>query len=729
MRKYLCLILILLLVLPLCASSVLDNKSRAILEQIKQNNQGNILDCNRIKTVSEGNSSLDSIYYPVIMQLSNDSIKDVLLSLGTIIFRQRENFVLACIPYNSLEQISRLPLINRMSLSQPLSITIDKAKRMTNVDKVYSGLDLPQSYNGYGVVVGIADIGFDPSHVAFNDGRLRRLVCYDELCGKRYDMTSEQEISTWTTDDSTEWHACHVAGILAGNYKGNSYSGIATKSDMVITTSNLYDMAILAGVEDVVEYAKQVGKPAVINMSLGYNLGPHDGSSLINQYLELIGEEAIVCLSSGNDGNKRMGISFDATAEVSELKTFVYDNPNVCGIKMRGAIDLWSRDLRNFLVAVTIYDRISKEFIYTSPFVGSFNGDASTWGIASTSMATENDISIPLFDTDLTGSVRLYSSTNIDNNRYNVYATIDVENHQRDESGQLGRYCIGFIMRANEGVHIDAYADGSGLIFHSLGVPGFTQGNPARSISDLACGKNVIAVGASNSRNTTPQVNENIKVYNFNENEVAYFSSYGTLDDGRILPHFCAPGNMIVAPISGYYIKNMSNELLNTLAVRANVEGKNYYWVSECGTSMASPHAAGVIASWLQADSSLTVHDVIDIAQSTACTNYADFPNPKWGAGNIDAYAGLKEVLKRAGVGNVLAEDTYNLILRNIGYRQIEIYMLNSHFKEAQIYSLSGSLVYTTKSTTLNMSSLSAGVYVVKVLHSKGESIERILIK
>ena len=144
---------------------------------------------------------------------------------------------------------------------------------------------------------------------------------------------------------------------------------------------------------------------------------------------------------------------------------------------------------------------------------------------------------------------------------------------------------------------------------------------------------------------------------------------------------------------------------------------------------MASPHAAGVIACWLQADSLLTVHDVIDIAQSTANTNYDDFPNPKWGAGNIDAYAGLKEVLMRAGVGNVLAEDTYNMILRNIGYRQIEIDMPNSHFKEAQIYSLSGSLVYTTKSKTLNVSSFVSGVYVVKVLHSKGESVERILIK
>lgn len=727
MRKCLCLLLVQLLMLPIYASS-LDNKSRAILEQIAQSHHNDVLIRRMIKSSNDEDVTLDSLYYPVIIKLSNDSVIDDLISLGTLIFRQRENLLLASIPYNKLDEVSRLPLVNSMSLSQPMSITLDKAKSMTNVDKVHSGMDLPQAYNGKGVVVGISDVGFDPSHVAFNDGRLKRLVCYEELNGKRYDMSTEHEIATWTTDDSTEWHACHVAGILAGNYAGNSYSGVATKADMVITTSNLYDMAILAGVEDVIEHAKSVGKQAVVNLSLGYNLGPHDGTSLFNQYLELIGEEAIVCLSAGNDGNKRIYISFDATDENNELKTFAYDNPNVAGIKMYGAIDLWSSDEREFEVALTIYDRITKEIVYTSPFVGG-DATASSWGIASSSLATENDISIPLFESELTGSVRIYSSTNIDNGRYNAYAIIDVENHQRDESGRLGRYCVGFIMRANAGTHIDAYADGSGVILHSLGVPGFTEGNPTRSISDLACGKNVISVGASNSRNTAPQVDGSVKVYNFNEDEVAYFSSYGTLDDGRILPHFCAPGNMIVAPISSYYTKNISYESVNTLAAKAGVDGKDYYWVSECGTSMASPHATGVIACWLQADSTLTVHDVIEIAQSTAGTNYADFPNPKWGAGNIDAYAGLKEVLKRAGVGNVSVEDSFGVILKPIGFRQFDIEVPNAKYEKTLIYSVSGQMLYSTKSTTVNLSSLASGVYIIKVMHSKGECVERILIK
>ncbi len=709
------------------ASTPLDNRSRAFLDQIKQSAQNDVLLGKGLKSATDVGGTADSLYYSVIMKLSNNSVIDELISLGTVIFHQRENFLLASIPYSQLDSVSRLPLINKMSLSEPMSLTLDSARAMTNVNVIKQGINLPKSYDGKGVVVGFSDIGFDPSHPNFTDGRLSRMVHYDALHAKKYDMTIPQQIFGYI--DTTEWHATHVAGILAGGYKGLPYLGVAPGAEIVATTSSLYDMAILAGAEDVVEYAKSVGKPAVINMSVGYYLGPHDGSGLFNQYLDLIGEEAIVCLSAGNEGNKRVYIPFDAVNDGDEMKTFVYDNPHVNGIELRGAIDLWSIDEGEFLMALTIYDRITKEFVYTSPFVGSVNGGATSWGIASSTCATENDISIPVFESELTGAVRIYSSLNIENNRYNVYATVDVKNNQLDSTGRLGRYCIGFITKAQAGMHIDAYADGSRLIFNSLGIDGFINGTSDRSISDLACGKNVIVVGASNSRNVTPQIAGNEVTYSFDVGKTSFFSSYGTLDDGRSLPHFCAPGNMVVSSMNTHYANRLSESEKSTLAAKTTIDGKDFYWVSECGTSMSSPHAAGIIACWLQADSMLTVHDVIDIAQSTANADFIDFPNRQWGAGNIDAYAGLKEVLTRGGVGNVLADNSYNVILRSIGYRQIEIEIPNSHLKEVEIFSMSGQLVYIADTNIIDVSSLSSGVYIIKVMHTKGESIERILIK
>jgi hypothetical protein len=48
------------------------------------------------------------------------------------------------------------------------------------------------------------------------------------------------------------------------------------------------------------------------------------------------------------------------------------------------------------------------------------------------------------------------------------------------------------------------------------------------------------------------------------------------------------------------------------------------------------------------------VANVIDVMQSTARKDFADIADPRWGAGCIDAYAGLKYLLKD-GVGSVSA--------------------------------------------------------------------------
>lgn len=726
MKRYnLVVLFVLTSIIMMLGGNILDNRSRAIADELlRQRKQ--LIEQKRLKVGEK--DSLAPTYYPVVIKISNDSVIDDLRSLGTIIMRQRDNFLLACLPLDSLDAISRLPLVNRMSLSSPMSKTLDKAIVMTGMNKVHSGIDLPQSYNGEGVVVGISDIGFDHTHPAFADGRLKRVVAYDELHALKYDMQTDDEIREWTTDTPLEWHASHVAGILAGNYQGNPFRGVATGSDVVITTSSLYDMAILAGVEDIIDYAKSVGKPAVINLSLGNYVGAHDGTSLNNQYLDLLGEEAIICLSSGNEGKKKAYISFDVTKENDELKTFVYDVPDINGKELKGDIDIWSGDTAKLTIAMTIYDRITKTFVFTSPFLDTQENDAASMSVATPSLLRNGDIAIPIPDEELTGVVSMYSAMNLENNRFNVYATVDIKNHQLDESGLLGRYCIGFIIKGAIGTHIDAYANSSRVIFNGLGVDGFLTGNSTRSISDLACGKNIIAVGACNSRNETPRVDGTVATYNFAVDNVANFSGYGTLEDGRVLPHFCAPGNMIVAPVSSWFTALCGEKTLQAMAVKESINGKDYYWISECGTSMASPHAAGIIACWLQADPSLSVKDIVEIAQSTANKSYSDISDPKWGAGNIDAYAGLKEVLKRGGIGNV----SYNkdeVLFHSIGNKEFYVEIPNSEMLELNLYSISGSKVLTQPNGYVDARNLASGVYIISVLHSKGECVERILIK
>ena len=194
MKKYILFLFISIASSAFAALNV-DNKSRAILSQIKQMAQkDNILNVG-LKSVSSRESSLDSIYYPVIIKLSNDSVVEDLKSIGSVIFRQRENFILASIPYSKLDEVSRMPLVNQMSLSSPVALTMDEARKMTGVTTIQQGEGLPQPYDGSGVVVGFSDTGFDPSHPNFRDGHL---VKYNE--GKPYFWKKEHQVKVFANE-------------------------------------------------------------------------------------------------------------------------------------------------------------------------------------------------------------------------------------------------------------------------------------------------------------------------------------------------------------------------------------------------------------------------------------------------------------------------------------------------------------------------------------------------
>ncbi|MDE6810860.1 MAG: S8 family serine peptidase, partial [Muribaculaceae bacterium] len=185
---------------------------------------------------------------------------------------------------------------------------MERARFAFGADRIVTGEGLPRSFDGSNVVVGFSDIGFDPNHSNFltedgEESRVKLFVNYNLKEGRRDVLDTPELISEYVSDDKTNYHATHVAGILAGRgTKKGEYKGMAPGADIVATTSTLHDVEILAGVEDIIAYSKRVGKPAVINLSLGNYAGPHDGTSLFSQYLDKCAEDAIICLSTGNEG-------------------------------------------------------------------------------------------------------------------------------------------------------------------------------------------------------------------------------------------------------------------------------------------------------------------------------------------------------------------------------------------------------------------------------------------
>ncbi len=105
-------------------------------------------------------------------------------------------------------------------------------------------------------------------------------------------------------------HGTAVAGIAAGD--SPMYQGVAPEAELLIVKLGLPDASsfprtteIMRAVTYAIHKAKELRMPLVINLSFGNTYGAHDGSSLIERFLDNAAEigRTVICVGSGNEGN------------------------------------------------------------------------------------------------------------------------------------------------------------------------------------------------------------------------------------------------------------------------------------------------------------------------------------------------------------------------------------------------------------------------------------------
>ena len=588
----------------------------------------------------------------LFISLEDDAIQD-LESLGAKITVSFDGIVSADVPLNAIPEIAALPAVSYINCGYPVHLCMDKVRASVGMTKIENEY-IDQPYDGTGVVVGIIDTGLEYDHVDFRDAdgqmRIRKVWSLagfgksPEKYGYGAEYTSPDEIRAAITDTQSEYHGTHVTGIAAGSDRTSKYYGMAPGADIVFvayssnTTANLPD-----AIQYIYDYADEVGKPCVINMSLGAHVGPHDGTSELDRYISSVtGPGRVIVGAAGNEGEANMHVRKELTADDNQAKTLL-------GFAASGSknsmVDVWGSAGTKFTFQVVIVDALKGRLIEASDPI-------STDGSVSTSWYPKDDNVECYFN--ITAATDPYSKR--PNANAECYITSISDNR-----------AVGVIVTGEDGQVIDMYNVGANN-FVNGGLRGWLAGTNEGTIGEIGgTSKDIITVGSYNTRYTFPLWASSNPMAEYQINgygpdyipvgAISSFSSQGPTADGRIKPDVVAPGALVVSAINKRY-SGYSEDNFNQLVGRTvDGDGNAYYYDLNLGTSMASPVVTGTVALWLQADPTLTPDGVREIIQKTSRqdANTGAVPNNQAGYGKLDTYAGLKAALGESGIDAIEA--------------------------------------------------------------------------
>lgn len=682
-------------------------------------------------------------------ELADGHTADDIAAFGLNVTTSYDEFFVAEGLVEDFIKLADSDVVKAISFTRESQPMLDQARKLSGIDDMHSGTGFDTGYRGEGIICGIFDSGIDPNHVNFyntdfTENRVKRFWRYTSTGGGSIEY-ADDKVANATTDSETGTHGTHTLGCMSGNHnrKGSStkypkgsiststyddngnyltgktsafqenpYYGSAPDATIAACGGSLTDANIMNGMQKIAEYAKAQGKPCVINLSLGNVGGPHDGSSTICKFMDKLVDDygVIVCIASGNDGDVNFTIRKNLTSSDKEMKTFLSYSSNVFG-----SAQIYASDNKDITFGFGLYDTATNKITYTFE-----NSKASGERVVATSNYSgtgyvHDQAFLSAFSN---GYVLIGNGTTTTNRRYsNITYNLPVPN---------GTVKPVIFVKGSEGQIIDVVnvVQSGNVTMTSNNVAGYSNATPDLSVNDMATGNNTICVGSWSTRHAWKTVTGTYSYRGDPEyNQVSSFSSYGKLYDGRVLPHVLAPGMGIISSYNSYFVEKSSNYSSDADVVRLTWNNRTYVWQVEQGTSMATPIAAGVVATWLEAYPQLTVSEARNILMSTA-ENVTNPSNSEYktGSGKMNAAAGMKKVIElrnSGGVNDILADDNADDIIVSCTSRGVYDIFTGAETTSAVMYNLNGVQVAEVhsdgNSVILDASGLANGIYVLSI--------------
>jgi subtilisin family serine protease len=563
------------------------------------------IDISKAVGIRTENLAMQRIYIYFSLTPSASQVQE-LQDLGIILYQDTwippvgnhpAGFLLADMPIDKLDELASKSYAVKLDTAEQVhEPQNDLAVIKTNVDNVWD-----KGYDGSGITIAVLDSGLDTAHP---------------------DIPAP--IGSWdyaendaTIGNTVTGHGTHVVGsaLGRGTQSAGQYRGVAPGADLVFLKigRDLDSMAPTAATVNAMHDAVEVYNADIITYSYGGWSQYHDGSSATDQAVDYAHSQgAAVFCSAGNAADNDQ--HYSGLVGASGTTNFIRVD-----VSWAGAVDtalffnlVWFDDLG-------VHNDLDIEY-----YDSGYNLLDSTASLQSESPR---------------GTESVYSYHDYYVPGYSTYYLKVMNNAPVDQFFHI--YYDSGLNRA-----------GAGWVTFQVPDPFYTLGTPATA-------DNAIAVGSYTTRESWTDYRGNVGSYGETNDTISTFSSRGPrVDEGVPKPNIVAPGSVIISvrdmdvytlpgPDPGY-----DREVIDNDGINLDGSGPADYFVMH-GTSMASPHAAGVAALLLQARPELvgdpvTLRGVLEVAAG----NNGAHDNTS-GYGLVDANAMTPDTTPPASITNL----------------------------------------------------------------------------
>lgn len=286
--------------------------------------------------------------WEVIVKYTSKNIKKIAEDLEAGLEILSERFAILTIEEEKIYLLSQYKEIEYIEKPKRLINSINTVRRYS-LDNLQR--DFSNELSGEGILIGIIDSGIDYGSLDFvnEDGTTRIISIWDqsvvegeppkgfdkgtewnreEINGALQNLDGNGELSVIHHMD-TLGHGTCIAEIAAGNGKSNggNYSGVAPNAELIVVKLGSRGgegfsrtTEFMRAMRYIVDKAKKLKRPIVINGSYGTNEGSHDGNSLFESFIDEILDEwkITMVVAAGNEGNA--GHHFGGKIEKGEEK-------------------------------------------------------------------------------------------------------------------------------------------------------------------------------------------------------------------------------------------------------------------------------------------------------------------------------------------------------------------------------------------------------------------------